>query len=102
MEENCCFLFKFLRKMDKDQLRVIGNICLGLGSGLFTGGVVSSIIAEGYATDILFKLYIPAMIFYFAYILSYILRNQKLRWKDPFVWVSVFVLVLSGIYFIWF
>lgn len=85
------------------KLIISRNICLALASGLFTGGVVTHIVAKEYAKEILIDLFFPAFVLGYLYVLTHILEeNPNLKISDPFVIICFLIVLLFAIHLIFF
>ena len=83
---------------------IIGrNTCLALASGLFTGGVVTHIVAKELAKEVLINLFFPAIVLYFFYTLTHVVEdNPNLKVTDPYTIISFLIGLLFAIHIIFF
>ena|SRR3989344_2224111 len=90
------YIIVFLYFMNNTKIKILRNTALALATGLFIGGVVTRIVSDEFSKEILLSLYIPALVFYFFYIISY-LRGEQIK-KDPSSMIIIFVAILCFIY----
>lgn len=89
--------------MNIRQLKILSNTLLALSSGLFTGGVVTSVVFQNNLLNILIKLYFPALVFYYFYILCNVLiENDNLKITNFYVIISIIIAFLFGMHIILF
>jgi len=72
-----------------------------LSAGLFTGGVVLSIIPNDYSLYILTKAYLPAILFYQWYIVLTVIDSEENAQKNmPLIIINVMIVFLYFLYFL--
>jgi len=77
--------------------------CLAVSAGLFTGGVVTTIISQDYAFEVFTKAYFPSLIFYQFYILLTVIQNEKeARENIPLIIVDIAIFLLFAAHIIFF
>ena len=75
--------------------KVLKNTCLALATGLFTGGVVTSIATTTYSLTILTKAYLPAMVLYFSYVTLSAFENKiSKKWNKTLLVLTLIILFL--------
>ena len=73
---------------------IYANTFLALAAGLFTGGVVTSIVSSDYSKEILLELYLPAIVFYYMYVACITYREGKFSLKHLIITFCVFILFM--------
>ena len=78
---------------------VLKHTSLALATGLFTGAVVASIITDDYPYEILRDGLVPALVFYDAYIMLWVVESEK-QSKKKLVLSKIFFLMLIAFLFL--
>ena len=80
--------------MEKINL-ILRNTFLALATGLFTGGVITTIISDEHSLGVLTHAYLPAVLFYEFYILLNVIESEKDAKKNLTLIIINVIMILS-------
>lgn len=81
------------------QAEIAKNTCLALATGLFTGGVVARIISPDNPGGILYSAYVPALVFYAAYLILCVCDTKENARKNPGLMLLFFFIFVVFVLF---
>jgi hypothetical protein len=78
------------------QREILLNTLLALSTGLFTGGVVTTIVAQDKGFEILTLAYLPALMAYYFYVaLSVLQKEEDVKKNKLFAVITLLVCIFG-------